>query len=179
MFGGLCGRLQKRISDTYDADDIRVELVFYSTFGPLDLPGSDKASAVARFLRALAHAHTLRGPILQCCGAHALDGRLMPLFVRGNSTLTIQHCFHNLQHSKFPHCCADASKESGQKREQRLRAELMAVEVGLGKRCLGGLSVEKTEERRIPVVQNGAKRGHAIRVKRPGSLKVLNAAAAQ
>ena len=36
-------------------------------------------------------------------------------------------------------------------------------EFGRGRPRLGGLSVEKTEERRIAAMQNGAKRGHATR----------------
>ena len=37
----------------------------------------------------------------------------------------------------------------------------MAVAVGQGKPCLGGLSVAETEELRIPVAKDGAKRAVA------------------
>ena len=39
----------------------------------------------------------------------------MPLFLCGNSTLTIPQCFRNLQRSIFPYCCADVAKETGRK----------------------------------------------------------------
>ena len=51
------------------------------------------------------------------------------------------------------------------------------LEFGRGKPRLGGLSVEKTVEQRIAVMQNGVKRGHATLDRR--SRKVPKAAAAQ
>ena len=49
------GRLPKRISDTYGEDDFRVELVFYSTFEPLDLPcsGPMEAQGMPKFYEPL------------------------------------------------------------------------------------------------------------------------------
>ena len=58
------------------------------------------------------------GPRLICAqaGASALSTALDALVSqRKHSTLTILHCFRNLQHSKFPHCCADVAKVSGKK----------------------------------------------------------------
>ena len=64
-------------------------------------------------------------------------------------------------------------------REQLLPVEPRLWEFGRGKPRLGGLSVAETEARRlgIAVMQDGAKRGHATRVRR--SHKAPKAAAAQ
>ena len=40
------GRPPKRANYTYGADDIQVQLVFYSTFEPVDLPGDGSMEAV-------------------------------------------------------------------------------------------------------------------------------------
>ena len=97
----------------------------------------------------------------------------MPLFLRGNSTPTIPHCpsLRNLQRSKFPYSCADVgghvAKESGRKGSNDYEVNQWLWRFGRGKPRLGGLSVSasETEERRMAVMQEGARRGHATRPK--------------
>ena len=66
---------------------------------------------------------------------------LMPLFLRRNSTPTIQHCFHNLQSSKFPYSSADVAKESGRKGSKAYKVNQWLWLFGRGKPRLGGLPV--------------------------------------
>ena len=69
----------------------------------------------------------------------------MPLFLSRNSTLTIQHSFHNLQRSKFPYGCADVAKETGRKGSNVYEVNLWLWCFGRGKPRMGGLSVSETE----------------------------------
>ena len=82
------GRLPKRISDMYGADDIRVELVFYSTFKPLDLPCScpTETQGVSKFYEPSPTAILYVGPVSNVLVR--VFFKLMPLFLRGNSAQT-------------------------------------------------------------------------------------------
>ena len=126
---------------------------------PSTSPRQRLRALAAPILLALIHANTstIRGP--------SLHEAMMPLFLRGNFTPTIQCCFQNLQHSKFPQGCALASIESGRKGSKVYELNQWLWEFGRGKSSLGGSSVEMTEEWRISVMQNRAKRGHATKTK--------------
>ena len=144
---------------TYGVDDKAVQLMFYNTFEVLDLPCSGpmefyKNSSRCEVVLALSVAHPLCGPCLKCAGASAL----VPLF-SGNSNPTIPHCFHNLQRSKFPYCCADLTKESGRKGSNVYEVNQWLWYFGRGKPRLGGLSVYETEVLRMAVMQVIARRG--------------------
>ena len=81
------GRPPKRVNYTFGTDDIQVQLVFYSTFEPVDLPGGGPLEAVG--VQKLYKPSPT--PILDV--GLAVLGRvpLMPLFLLGNSTPTIPH----------------------------------------------------------------------------------------
>ena len=103
----------------------------------------------------------------------------MNFFLRGNSSVTIPHELHHPKSRKL-HGCADASNASCGKGDLGRNAHELSQwlwEFGLGKPRLGGLSAEKTEERRIAVMQNGAKCGYT-RDSLGRSRKVPKAAAA-
>ena len=110
------GLLPKRISDTYGEDDFRFELVFYTESTTPSSPWNCQV-LVQRKFRGCPSFTSPRRPVLyvgpvsdvRAPGARTLD----TLFLRGNST--IPHERRHLKGRKFPHCCADASNESGRK----------------------------------------------------------------
>ena len=63
----------------------------------------------------------------------------MPLFLRGNPTQTTQHCFSNLQRSKFPYGCAKVAnlKKLGRKRSNVYEANEWLWRFGRGRPSLG------------------------------------------
>ena len=85
---------------TYGKDDIQVQLMLYSTFEVLDL----LRSGLMETRRVVKLYEPSPTPILYVGSVSNVLRQLplMPLFIRGNSTPTIQHYFHNLQRSKFP-----------------------------------------------------------------------------
>ena len=60
----------------------------------------------------------------------------------------------------------DSSDKSARKGSNVYEVNIWLWQFGLGGPRLGGLSVGDTEERRIAVMQDGARRGHATRTKR-------------
>ena len=82
----------------------------YSTFEVLDLPssGSIETRHVVKLYESSPTPIPYVGPVSNVQG-------LVPLFLCWTSTPTIQHCFCNLQSSKFPYGCADVAKELGRK----------------------------------------------------------------
>ena len=169
------GRPPKRAMDTYGPDDIRADLVLFSTFEDLDLPGSGpmEARGVRKYYDPSPTPVLYVGPISNVLGRVPL----MPLFLHGNSTPTIPHELRHLQRSKFPHGCADASGESGRKGSNVYEVNQWMWEFGRGKPRLGGLSVTETEERRISVRKEGCRRAQSTKSRR--SRKAPKAAAAQ
>jgi len=83
------GRPPKRAMDTYGPDDIRADLVLFSTFEDLDLPGSGpmETRGVTKYYEPSPTPILYVGPISNVLGRVPL----MPLFLHGNSTQTIPH----------------------------------------------------------------------------------------
>ena len=158
-------RLQRRANYTYCPDDIQVQLVFYSTFEPMVLPMGGPMDAIG--VQKLCSPSPT--PILYVGLAANVLGRvpLMPLFLLSNYTPTIPHQLRQQRSARFPHGLADAADELGRKGRnvtcQRVRDQPMAVAVWAGQTASGGLSVAETEERRIAVAKDGAKRAVATR----------------
>ena len=103
-------------------DGLAVQLMFYSTFEVLDLPGSGpmESRGIVKVYGPSPTPILYVGPVSNVLGPVSL----MPLNLLGNSTPTIpaalpealfHHGFRNLQRSKFPHGCADVAKEPGRK----------------------------------------------------------------
>ena len=87
---------------------------------------------------------------------------LMPL------SLTSPHQLRQHQSARFPHGLADAAGESGRKGSNVVEIIQLLWQFGRGKPChgLGGLSVAETEERRITVAKDSAKRAVATGARR-------------
>ena len=73
---------------------------------------------------------------------------LMPLFLAGNTTLTIPHLYSKRRDSCFPMGCADAAALDGRRGSNVYEVNPWLWQFGRGKPRLGGLSVELTEERK-------------------------------
>ena len=71
----------------------------------------------------------------------------MPLFLAGNSTLTIPHLYSERKDSGFPMGCADAAAVDGRRGSNVYEVNLWLWQFGRGKPRLGGLSVEATAQR--------------------------------
>jgi len=158
------GRPPKRANYIYGPDDIKVQLVFFSTFEPVALPGDGPMEkwGVQKFYE------PSPTPVLYVGLAADVLGRLplMPLFLLGNSTPTIPHELRKHRRSKFPYGEADAADASGKRGSNVYEVNQWLWQFGRGKPRLGGLSVSATEERRIAELQDSARRGQETRVRR-------------
>ena len=138
---------------------------------------SNGNSGGAKVLLALADAHTLRGPSLKCSGVRTLDTPVSP------RQLYTDHLTRppSPQGQEIPTLLCRRLQRVRQKGSNVYQLNQWLWEFGRGKPRLGGLSVTvaETEARRIAVIQDGAKRGHATRVRRSLSHKAPKAAAAQ
>ena len=88
-------------------------------------------------------------PCLYVAPAENMVGRvpLMPLFLAGNSTPTIPHLYSKRKDTGFPMGCADAAAVDGRRGSNIYEVNPWLWQFGRGKPRLGGLSVEKTQER--------------------------------
>ena len=88
-------------------------------------------------------------PCLYVAPAENMVGRvpLMPLFLAGNSTPTIPHLYSKSKDTGFPMGCADAAAVDGRRGSNVYEVNPWLWQFGRGKPRLGGLSVEKTQER--------------------------------
>ncbi len=93
-------------------------------------------------------------PCLYVAPAANMVGRvpLTPLFLAGNTTSTIPHKYrqHRDKRSSFPASAGncDAAAADGRSGGKVNEVNLWLWQFGRGKQRLGGLSVEKTEDRR-------------------------------
>ena len=126
-------------------DDLLRKLVFFSTFEELNLPikGPMENSGVIRLYE------PSPTPCLYVAPAENMVGRvpLMPLFLAGNSTPTIPHLYSKRKDTGFPMCCADAAAVDGRRGSNVYEVNQWLWQFGRGKPRLGGLSVERTQER--------------------------------
>ena len=167
------GRPPKPAMDTYGPNNIRVDLVLFSTFEDLDLgSGPMEARGIRKCYDPSPTPILYVGPISNVLGRVPL----MPLFLHSNSTPTIPHELRHLQRSKFPHGCADAADESGRKGSNVYDVNQWMWEFGRGKPRLGGLSVTETEERRIAVRTEAGRRAQSTREVRRGKATKAGAA---
>ena len=72
---------------------------------------------------------------------------LIPLFLAGNSTPTIPHQYSQHKRS-FPVGICDTAAADGRRGSNLYEVNLWLWQFGRGKPCLGGLSVEKTDDRK-------------------------------
>ena len=107
------GRLPKNRTYKTGPDDLLYHLVFFNTFEELKLPikGPMEDAGVIKLYEPSST------PFLYVAPAQNMVGRvpLIPLFLAGNSTPTIQHKYSKRRDSGFPMGCADAAAENGRR----------------------------------------------------------------
>jgi hypothetical protein len=72
----------------------------------------------------------------------------MQLFLARNATPTISHLYSKRKDSGFPMDCADSAAVGSRRGSNVYEVNQWLWQFGCGKPRLGGLSVEKTEERK-------------------------------
>ena len=130
------GRPPSRANYTHSPNDIRLELVFFSTFESLDLP-KDGPMEQAGVQKLYEPSPTPIHFVAPC--QHVL-GRvpLFPLFLDGKATPTIPYKYRQLQRAKFPHGSTDSSNAAGRKGSNVYKMNLWLWQLGRGKpRLLG------------------------------------------
>ena len=143
------GRLPKNRTYKTGPDDIECTLVFFSTFEELELPikGPMEDSGVVK----------LYEPSPKLClymvPAENIVGRvsrvpLVPLFLAGNSTLTIPHMFSKHSVAGFAFGCANAAAVDGRRGRNIYEVNPWLWQSGRGKPCLWGLSIQRTAEKK-------------------------------
>ena len=85
-------------------------------------------------------------PCLYVAPVQNIVGRvpLIPLFLAGNSTLTIPHMFAKRKDACFPFGCADAAGVDGRQGSNVYEVNTWLWSFGRSKPRLGGLSIEQT-----------------------------------
>ncbi len=130
-------------------DDLHYhQVVFFSTFEELKLSiGWPMESAGVTELY-----EPFPTPCLYVAPAANMVGRvpLTPLFLAGNTTSTIPHKYsqHHDKRSSFPVGTCDAAAADGRSGSNVYEVNLYLWQFGRGKPRLGGLSVEKTDDRK-------------------------------
>ena len=96
-------QLLRRADYTYGPDDIQVQLVFYSTFEPMVLPGGGpmEAMGVQKLYEPSPTPFLYVGLVADVLGRVPL----MQLFLLGNSTPTIPHQLRSSSASNRIFCC--------------------------------------------------------------------------
>jgi hypothetical protein len=89
-------------------------------------------------------------PCLYVAPAANMVGRvpLIPLFLAGNLTPTIPHQYSQHKRSGFPLGSCDTAAVDGRRGSNVYEENQWLWQFGRGKPCLGGLSVEKTGDRK-------------------------------
>ncbi len=92
----------------------------------------------------------LAAPCLYVAPAANMVGRvpLIALFLAGNSTPTIPHKYSQHKRSGFPAGTCDTAAADGRRGSNVCEVNPWLWQFGRGKPRLGGLSIEKTDDRR-------------------------------
>jgi len=127
-------------------DDLLRELVFFNTFEELKLPIKGPMED-AEVIKLYEPSPT---PCLYVAPAENMVGRvpLMPLFLAGNATPTIPHLFSKRKDACFPMGCADTASVEGRRGSNVYEVNPWLWQFGRGKPRLGGLSIQKTAEKK-------------------------------
>jgi hypothetical protein len=106
-------------------------------------------------------------PCLYVAPAANMVGRLplAPLFLAGNTTSTIPHKYsqHSDKRSSFPAGTCDPASADGRSGSNVYEVNLWLWQFGRGKPRLGGLSVEKTDDRNEAALKKWSLRGAETR----------------
>ena len=107
-------------------------------------------------------------PCLHVAPAANMVGRvpLIPLFLAGNSTPTIPHKYSQHKRSGFPVGTCDTAAADGRRGSNVYEVNQWLWQFGRGKPRLGGLSVEKTDDRKEAALKERNLRGAETRRRR-------------
>ncbi len=109
----ISGRLPKNGLFKICPDDQLYHLVFFNTFEELKLPMKgpmEEAGVINLYECPLLHVSMwLQSRTLLA------EPPLFPLFLAGNSTLTVPHCYSKCKDSGFPMGCADSAAVDGRR----------------------------------------------------------------
>jgi hypothetical protein len=100
-------------------------------------------------------------PCLYVAPTENMVGRvpLIQLFLAGNSTPTIPHMYSKHKNAGFPMGCANAAAADGKRGSNIYEVKPWLWQFGRGKPRLGGLTIEKTAERKNATCDERLKRG--------------------
>ncbi len=85
--------------------------------------------------------------------------QLFQLFLAGNSTQTVPHCYSKLNDTGFPMGCANSAEVDGSCGSNVYEVNPWLWQFGRGKQLLGGLNVEETAQRQEAAQNERLKRG--------------------
>ncbi len=140
------GRPPKNRIYSCSLDDLQYHLVFTSTFEELKLPISwpMESAGVTKLYE------PFQTPCLYVAPAANMMGRvpLIPLFLAGNTTTTISHKYSQHKRSGFPAGTFDIAAADCRRGSNVYEVNKWLWQFGRGKPRLGGLSVEKTDDRK-------------------------------
>ena len=91
---------------------------------------------------------------------------LIPLFLAGNSTPTIPHKYSQHKRSGFPVGTCDTAAADGRRGSNVYEVNQWLWQFGRGKPRLGGLSVEKTDDKKEAALKERNLRGAETRRRR-------------
>ena len=100
-------------------------------------------------------------PCLYVAQVENITGRvpLFPLFLAGNSTPTVPHCYSKHKDSGFPMGCANSAAVEVRSGSNVYEVNPWLQQFGRGKQRLGGLNVEETAQRQEAAQDERLKRG--------------------
>ena len=137
-------------------DDLRYDLVFFSTFEELKLPitGPMEDAGVVKLYE------PSPTPCLYVAKAENMVGRipLIPCFLDGNATPTIPHKYSKNKSATFPAGCADAAADDGRRGSNVYEVNTWLWQFGRGKPRIGGLTIEETSKRQDSARKSSDKR---------------------
>jgi hypothetical protein len=100
---------------------------------------------------------------------------LIPLFFPQQRYAKDPYELRKHQRNQFPYCSTDTAQESGSRGSNVYELNARLWQFGRCKPRGGGLSVADTEDKRIALLQDGARRGHATRTTRKHKAAARNA----
>ena len=152
------GRMPKTGRHKTGPDDVKVDLVFFSTFEELQLPikGPMEDAGVVKLYE------PSPTPCLYVAPVENMVGRipLIPCFLDGNATPTIPHKYSKNRSAGFPMGCADAAAVDGRRGSNVYEVNTWLWQFGRGKPRLGGLTIDETFDR-----QEAARKASDVRRK--------------
>ena len=112
------------------------------------------------------HVYAMYIHVLNSCFNMMGRVQLMPLFLSGNLTSTVFHKYSQHKRSGFPVGTCDTAAADGRRDSNVYEVNPWLWQFGHGKQCLGGLSVEKTDDRKEAALKERSLRGAETRRRR-------------